>query len=81
MSRRHLDASPRGLVTLRPPAHAYTGARRIAYPIFQASLVMAGLLGIVAFNEIVGFASISAFFVSAAVVVGGSVLLAAYGPV
>ena len=42
---------------------------------------MAGLLGIIAFNEIKGFTSISAFFVSAAIVVGGSVLLAAYGPV
>jgi len=53
----------------------------IAYPIFQASLVIAGMLGITVFNEIVGFNSISAYFVAAVVVVTGSVLLAIYGPV
>eukprot|EP00966_Prymnesium_polylepis_P269749 6231262-Prymnesium_polylepis.1 len=53
----------------------------IAYPIFQASLVMAGLLGVVVFNEITGQSSVTAFFVSATVVVTGSVLLAQFGPV
>jgi len=53
----------------------------IAYPIFQASLVIAGLLGIVIFGEIKGVPSVSAFFVSASIVIAGSVLLAVYGPV
>lgn len=53
----------------------------IAYPIFQASLVIAGLLGIFAFHEIKGTSSVSAFFLSALIVVAGSILLAVYGPI
>jgi len=62
-------------------AQAYFGLPyAIAYPIFQASLVASGLLGIFVFKEIVGKPSITAFFVSAFVVVVGAGLLALYGP-
>ncbi len=52
----------------------------IAYPIFQASLVASGLLGIYVFNEIRGNAAICFFFLSAIIVVVGAGLLAVYGP-
>jgi len=53
----------------------------IAYPIFQASMVFAGFLGIVAFNEITGVPAISFFYLCATVVVGGAAMLAVFGPV
>jgi len=53
----------------------------IAYPIFQASMVFAGFLGIVAFNEITGTPAISFFYLCAAIVVAGAAMLAVYGPV
>jgi len=53
----------------------------IAYPIFQASLVFGGFLGIVLFKEIQGAHAIAFFYCSALVVVIGSVLLAIFGPV
>jgi len=53
----------------------------IAYPIFQASLVLSGILGIFVFHEITGASSIATFFLCATIVVGGSVVLALYGPV
>ena len=53
----------------------------ISYPIFQASLVFGGFLGIVMFNEIKGSSAISFFYVSAVTVVAGAALLAVYGPV
>jgi len=52
----------------------------IAYPIFQASLVFAGFLGIVLFKEITGAPAVIFFFVSAFTVVIGAGLLAIYGP-
>jgi len=62
-------------------AQAYYGLPyAIAYPIFQASLVASGLLGIAVFKEIVGKASITFFFFSALTVVIGAGILAVYGP-
>ena len=52
----------------------------ISYPIFQASLVFAGFLGIVLFKEITGAPSITFFYCSAITVVMGAGLLALYGP-
>lgn len=52
----------------------------IAYPIFQASLVFAGFLGIVLFKEITGAPAVAFFYLSAVTVVAGAGLLAMYGP-
>ena len=52
----------------------------ISYPIFQASLVFAGFLGIVLFKEITGAPSVTFFYCSAITVVIGAGLLAVYGP-
>ena len=52
----------------------------ISYPIFQASLVFAGFLGIVLFKEITGAPAVAFFYVCAVTVVAGAGLLALYGP-
>ena len=52
--------------------HGASADRAPRMPLPQASLVIAGMLGITVFNEIVGFNSISAYFVAAVVVVTGS---------
>lgn len=52
----------------------------ISYPIFQASLVFGGFLGIVLFDEIKGAPAISFFYASAVAVVAGAGILAVYGP-
>ena len=52
----------------------------VAYPILQASLVVAGLLGIFVFREIRRTAAVLTFFASAALVVAGALLLGVYGP-
>ena len=53
----------------------------ISYPIFQASLVFGGFLGIVLFKEIKGASAIAFFYLSSVAVVGGASLLALFGPV
>ena len=52
----------------------------VAYPILQASLVFGGLLGIFVFGELKDRRAIAVFFASAALVLGGAVLLGMYGP-
>ena len=52
----------------------------VAYPILQASLVVAGLLGICVFGELTDKRAISVFFSASAVVLVGAVLLGLYGP-
>ena len=51
------------------------------FDIFKPTAVFGGFLGIVCFNEIKGGPAISFFYVCAAVVIVGSVLLAIYGPI
>ena len=46
----------------------------------QASLVVAGLLGILVFRELKDCAAIAVFFTSSAIVVAGAVVLGVYGP-
>lgn len=52
----------------------------VAYPILQASLVVAGILGITCFGELRQKEAIVAFFAASALVVAGAVLLGLYGP-
>ena len=52
----------------------------VAYPLLQASLVVAGILGIAVFKELRDPHAISAFFLASALVVIGAVLLGLYGP-
>jgi len=52
----------------------------VAYPLLQASLVFGGLLGIFVFGELKKRKAIAVFFASAALVLGGAVLLGMYGP-
>ena len=52
----------------------------VAYPILQASLVVAGILGIACFGELRQKEAIVAFFAASALVVAGAVLLGLYGP-
>ena len=59
---------------------AYSVPYGVAYPILQASLVVAGLLGIFLFREIRQPSAIAVFFASAATVVAGAVLLGVFGP-
>mmetsp|Transcript_62535 Transcript_62535/g.116261 ORF Transcript_62535/g.116261 Transcript_62535/m.116261 type:complete len:419 (+) Transcript_62535:80-1336(+) len=64
------------IVAQEPPFSLSYG---IAYPILQCALFFGGLWGIYVFKEIRGFA-VSIFWVGAAVLVAGIVLLASYGP-
>ena len=52
----------------------------VAYPILQAALVVAGLLGIFVFRELQDRAAVTAFFISSVIVIAGAVLLGVYGP-
>ena len=52
----------------------------IAYPMLQASLVVAGILGIACFGEIRNQAAIVVFFSASGLIVVGAALLGMYGP-
>lgn len=52
----------------------------VAYPILQSAVIFSGVIGIFIFKEIQGWKPISTFFLGAAVVIGGCVMLGVFGP-
>lgn len=52
----------------------------VAQPLLQCSLLFSGMLGIFVFKEIAGVARISAFFVSALLLLSGTLLFGVFGP-
>jgi glucose uptake protein GlcU len=57
---------------------AYLGMT-IAFPLAQCEMVVAGLWGLLLFKELKGAVRIIHFFLGAAVLLGGAVLLSLYG--
>lgn len=51
----------------------------IAFPLAQCEMVVAGFWGLVLFSELKGIARIVHFFLGAAVLLGGAVLLSLFG--
>ena len=52
----------------------------VAYPLLQASLVVAGAIGIFGFHELTEAPPIGVFFAGAATILCGSALLGVFGP-